>query len=104
MRRSLLTTSPTFFFVRLGMLIASLPLANAWNTLFPGGRGFSSRPRCVRCGRAAHAGKEILAALTLGQAFVAYVLFSVAMFGAVKARDQIVEWWKTGRLQPSGAL
>ena len=105
------TTSPTFFFVRLGMLIASLPLAYAWNALFSG------RSRLQELGRASlfvywihvELAYGVLSgpwhkSLTLGQAFVAYVLFSVAMFGAVKARDQIVEWWKTGRLQPSGAL
>jgi len=42
--------------------------------------------------------------LTLGQAFFAYALFTVALFGAAKLKDQIVDWWNIGRLQPSGAL
>ena len=42
--------------------------------------------------------------LTLGEAFSAYVLFTIALFGAAKLKDQVVDWWNTGRLQPSGAL
>jgi uncharacterized membrane protein len=105
------TTSPTFFFLRLGILIVSLPLAYAWNALRAG------RSVLQEFGRASlfvywiHV--ELVygvltgplhKSLTLNQALIAYALFSVAMFGATKLRDRVVEWWNIGRLQPSGAL
>jgi len=105
------TTSPTFFFLRLGVLIASLPLAYAWNALWAG------RSVLQEFGRASlfvywiHVelvygvlSGPVHKSLTLNQALIAYALFSVGMFGAAKLKDQVVEWWNIGRLQPSGAL
>jgi len=105
------TTSPTFFFLRIGILILSLPFAYAWNRLWMG------RSVLQEFGRASlfiywiHVelaygvlSSPIHKALTLGQAFLAYALFTVALFGAAKLKDQIVDWWNVGRLQPSGAL
>jgi uncharacterized membrane protein len=105
------TTSPTFFVLRLGILVASLPLAYAWSALWSG------RSVLQEFGRASlfvywiHVelvygvlSGPLHKRLTLEQALIAYALFSVAMFGAAKMRDRIVEWWNIGRLQPSGAL
>jgi hypothetical protein len=105
------TTSPTFFFLRLGILIVSLPLAFAWNALWTG------RSVLQEFGRASlfvywiHVelvygvlSGPLHKSLTLNQALVAYAMFSVAMFGAAKLRDRVVEWWSIGRLRPSGAL
>jgi len=105
------TTSPTFFFVRLGILIASVPLAYGWNALFAGKSPLQEFGRASLFVYWIHVelAYGVLSgpwhkSLTLGQALVAYLLFTLAMFGAVKARDRVVEWWNTGRLQPSGAL
>jgi uncharacterized membrane protein len=105
------TTSPTFFFLRLGILIASLPLAYAWNALW------TTRSVLQEFGRASlfvywiHVelvygvlSGPLHKSLTLSQALVAYALFSVAMYGAAKLKDRVVVWWNIGRLQPSGAL
>jgi uncharacterized membrane protein len=105
------TTSPTFFFLRVGILIVSLPVAYAWNALWTG------RSVMQEFGRASlfvywiHVelaygvlSSPIHKTLTLGEAFSAYVLFTIALFGAAKLKDQVVDWWNTGRLQPSGAL
>jgi uncharacterized membrane protein len=105
------TTSPTFFFLRLGVLIVSLPLAFAWNVLWTG------RSVLQEFGRASlfvywiHVelvygvlSGPLHKTLTLNQALVAYALFSAAMFVAAKLRDRVVDWWNVGRLQPSGAL
>jgi len=105
------TTSPTFFFLRVGVLILSLPVAYAWN------RAWMGRSILQEFGRASlfiywiHVelaygvlSGPIHKALTLGQAFLAYALFTVALFAAAKLKDQIVDWWNIGRLQPSGAL
>jgi uncharacterized membrane protein len=105
------TTSPTFFALRLGILIVSLPLAYAWNALWSG------RSVLQEFGRASlfvywihvELVYGVLSAplhkrLTLTLALIVYALFSVAMFGLTKMKNRIVEWWDIGRLQPSGAL
>lgn len=105
------TTSPTFFFVRLGILIVSLPLAFAWNALWAGRSVLQEFGRASLFVYWVHVelvygvmSGPLHKSLTLNQALVAYALFSVAMFGAAKLRDRVVEWWNVGRLQPSGAL
>lgn len=105
------TTSPTFFFLRLGILILSLPAAYVWNRVWTG------RSVMQEFGRASlfiywiHVelaygvlSSPLHKTLTLGQAFLAYAIFTIALFGAAKLKDQIVDWWNVGRLQPSGAL
>jgi uncharacterized membrane protein len=105
------TTSPTFFFLRLGVLILSLPAAYAWNRVWTG------RSLMQEFGRASlfiywiHVelaygvlSSPLHKTLTLGQAFLAYAIFTIALFGAAKLKDRIVDWWNVGRLQPSGAL
>ena len=105
------TTSPTFFFLRLGVLILSLPVAYAWNLAWAG------RSILQEFGRASlfiywiHVelaygvlSSPIHKALTLGQAVLAYAMFTMALFAAAKLKDQVVDWWNIGRLQPSGAL
>lgn len=105
------TTSPTFFFLRVGILILSLPVAYAWNALWTGRsvlREFGIASLFVYWIHVELAygvlSGPIHKRLTLAEALVAYALFSIAMFGAAKLRDRVVEWWNTGRLQPSGAL
>jgi uncharacterized membrane protein len=105
------TTSPTFFFLRLGILILSLPVAYAWNMLWSGRSVLQEFGRAslfvywihVELAYGVLSG-PIHKSLTLGQAFTAYALFTIALFGAAKLKDQVVDWWNVGRLQPSGAL
>lgn len=105
------TTSPTFFFLRLGILIASLALAYSWNALWTGRSVLQEFGRAslfvywihVELAYGVLSG-PLHRSLTLNQALVAYGLFSVAMFGAAKLKDRVAAWWKIGRLQPSGAL
>jgi uncharacterized membrane protein len=105
------TTSPTFFFLRLGILIAALPVAYIWNELMKGRSFLQEFGRAslfvywihVELAYGVLTG-PIHKTLTLGQAFLAYALFTIALFGAAKLKDQIVDWWNIGRLQPSGAL
>lgn len=105
------TTSPTFFFLRVGVLLMSLPVAYAWD------KAWSGRSVLQEFGRASlfiywiHVelaygvlSGPIHKTLTLGQAFVAYALFTAALFAVAKVKDQIVDWWNAGRLQPSGAV
>jgi uncharacterized membrane protein len=105
------TTSPTFFFLRVGILIVSLPIAYVWNALWTGRSVMQEFGRAslfvywihVELAYGVLSG-PIHKSLTLGQAFIAYALFTIALFGAAKLKDQVVDWWNTGRLQPSGAL
>jgi len=105
------TTSPTFFFLRVGILLLSLPVAYAWNALWAGRSVLQEFGRAslfvywihVELAYGVLSG-PIHKTLTLPQAFTAYALFTIALFGAAKLKDQIVDWWNVGRLQPSGAL
>ncbi len=105
------TTSPTFFFLRLGILVVSLPIAYVWNALWTGRSVMQEFGRAslfvywihVELAYGVLSG-PIHKSLTLGLAFTAYALFTIALFGAAKLKDQVVDWWNTGRLQPSGAL
>jgi uncharacterized membrane protein len=105
------TTSPTFFVLRLGILVGSLPVAYAWSGLWRG------RSVLQEFGRASlfvywiHVelvygvlSGPVHKQLTLNEALAAFAIFSAAMFGAAKMKDRVVDWWNTGRLQPSGAL
>jgi uncharacterized membrane protein len=91
------TTSPTFFFLRLGILIVSLPAAYAWNALWAG------RSVLQQFGRASlfvywihvELAYGVLSgplhkSLLLGQALVAYALFTAALFGAVKLKEAVM--------------
>jgi len=108
---SVWTTSPTFFFLRLGVLMLSLPVAYAWDKAWVGRSILQEFGRAslfiywihVELAYGVLSG-PIHKTLTLGQAFVAYAIFTIALFGAAKLKDQIVDWWNVGRLQPSGAL
>jgi uncharacterized membrane protein len=105
------TTSPTFFFLRLGVLILSLPVAYAWNALWTGRSALQEFGQASLFVYWIHVelaygvlSSPLHKTLTLGQAFTAYAIFTVALFGAAKLKDHVVDWWNTGRLQPSGAL
>jgi len=105
------TTSPAFFYLRLGILILALPIAYAWNQLWQGRSVLQEFGRAslfvywihVELAYGVLSG-PIHKTLTLGQAFAAYAVFTVALFGAAKLKDQVTDWWNTGRLQPSGAF
>ncbi len=107
------TSSPTFFFLRLGVLLSLLPLAYAWER-----RPWSDASRrwevLQEFGRASlfvywiHVemvygvlSAPIHKRLTFEQALVAFVLFSAFLFGVAKAKDWIVARWGKGRLKPA---
>jgi len=103
------TSSPTFFFLRLGVLVTLIPAAYAWER-----RPWSDRTRrrevLQEFGRASlfiywiHVemvygvvSAALHKRLTLGQAVVAFALFSVFLFGVAKTKDRLVAWWKSER-------
>ena len=105
------TTSPAFLFLRLGILVLSLPVAYAWNALWAGRSVLQEFGRAslfvywihVELAYGVLSG-PLHKSLTLGQAFMAYMVFTIALYGAAKLKDQVLDWWNTGRLQPSAAL
>jgi uncharacterized membrane protein len=89
------TSSPTFFFVRLGVVTALIPLAYLWN-------GLSSRSWLCEFGRSSlfvywiHVemaygivSMALHRRLPLEQAYLGFILLSVLLFGLVKIKSQI---------------
>ena len=102
------TSSPTFFFLRLGVVITLLPLAYAWE------RRPWSDPQ-TRWTPLADLGRSSLFVywihvemvygtmsaaihrrLTFEQALVAFVLFSTVLFGLARLKERLVAQWRTG--------
>jgi len=89
------TSSPTFFFVRLGVVTALVPLAYAWN-------GLSGRSWLCEFGRSSlfvywiHVemaygivSMALHRRLPLEQAYLAFILLSAFLFGLVKVKEHI---------------
>jgi uncharacterized membrane protein len=90
------TSSPTFFFLRLGILIALLPLAYAWN-LLPGRsplREFGLSSLFVYWVHVEMVygvlSSPLHRRLPFAVSVLACLLFSVALFGLVKLKERLV--------------
>jgi uncharacterized membrane protein len=107
------TTSPAFFFLRLGILAATVPLAYLWESR-PGGRAKWSPLR--QLGRTSlfvywiHV--EVLyglmslslhKSLSWTHAWLALACFTLLMLGFSIVKDQIEGWWQTASPPPSRA-
>ena len=91
------TGSPTYFFVRLGILVTAIPVGYAWNARFRGWsplRDFGLASLFVYWIHVEMvygiASIWIHKALTFEQAALSYVAFIVFLFGLVKLKDRIV--------------
>jgi uncharacterized membrane protein len=90
------TSSPTFFFLRLGILVTALPIAYAWNAIWTGRsplREFGAASLFVYW---IHVEMvygiltiPIHRRLTFGEALVAFALFSLLMFGLVRLKNRL---------------
>jgi uncharacterized membrane protein len=90
------TGSPTFFFVRLGVLITAIPVAYIWNALFRGWsplRDFGAASLFVYWIHVEMvygvASFWLHKALTFEQAVLSYVAFSLFLFGMVKLKERV---------------
>ena len=91
------TSSPTFFFLRLGILVSTLPLAYAWNARF---RGWSPLQEFGIASLFVYwihvemvygiPSVAIHRRLTFEQALLAFAAFSLLLFGLVKLKDRVV--------------
>ena len=98
------SSSPTFFFVRLGVLILSLPVAFAWNALWRGWspvREFGVASLFVYWIHVemvyGSPSASIHRTLPFPTVIVAFAAFSVFLFALVKARDAVVPLLPGGR-------
>jgi uncharacterized membrane protein len=90
------TGSPTFFFVRLGVLITAIPVAYLWNAVF---RGWSPLREFGVASLFVYwihvemvygvASIWLHRSLTFEQAVLSYVAFSLFLFGLIKLKDRV---------------
>jgi uncharacterized membrane protein len=91
------TGSPTYFFVRLGVLITAVPIAYGWNAFF---RGWSPLREFGVASLFVYwihvemvygvVSLWIHKSLTFEQAVLSYLAFSLFLYGLVKLKDRIV--------------
>jgi uncharacterized membrane protein len=91
------TGSPTYFFVRLGVLITAIPIAYAWNAFFRGWsplRDFGVASLFVYWIHVEMVYGVVSfwlhGTLTFEQALLSYVAFSLFLYGLVKLKDRLV--------------
>jgi uncharacterized membrane protein len=105
------TTSPSFFVIRLGLLVSVLAAAGLTEYFWRGGSRWLAP--LARLGRHSlflywvhielvygYLAWPIRKALPLRQVAVAYVLFTVAMYGTLGIRDRLAKWWRSWRQFP----
>lgn len=103
-RSNFWTTSPCFFFLRAGLMTAAIGLAYMWQARVI---GVEKRSPLRQLGRTSlfiywiHVemvygliSLPLHKALTLRQALVAFVLFTVFMLLCSIAKDRVVAWWR----------
>jgi len=109
------TSSPTFFFVRLGVVLLMLPLAYVWNAGREGPRRtflFSGRSPLAELGRSSlfvywiHVemvygviSAPLHRRLPLEQSMLAVAVLSVLLFGLVKVKARLLERHQIGHLR-----
>ena len=108
------TSSPTFYFMRIGIMMLLLALIYVWVQ-----RPFSSTPLQGSRGLMLTFGRSSLfvywihvelaygvfsrplqRALPFWWAVVGYALFTAAMYAVTLLKNRLVDWWKTKRDQP----
>lgn len=105
------TSSPTYFFVRLGVLVLALPIAYFWNVA-PGWSPVRDLGRSSLFIYWIHVelvygvvSQPLHRTLSLGTAVMAFGLFTLVMFFMVKAKERWVARWHEGAvLQPSSGF
>jgi uncharacterized membrane protein len=105
------TSSPTYFFVRLGVLLLAVPVAFLWNTAWAGRSPLQTFGRSSLFVYWVHVelvygviSTPLHRALTFRTALVAFVLFTVFKFFLARAKDRVVSRWKGASGARSGQL
>ncbi|MGH9312145.1 MAG: heparan-alpha-glucosaminide N-acetyltransferase domain-containing protein [Vicinamibacterales bacterium] len=105
-RSNFWTSSPTFFFLRTGLLTMAVAAAYAWEQT-PAGRGWSPMAQLGRTSLFIYwihielvyglIAEPIKRRLPFGWAIVAFLLFTVAMLGVSIVKTRVVERWRAYR-------
>jgi uncharacterized membrane protein len=97
------TSSPTYFFVRLGVLLLSVPLAYLWVQHTPGWSPLVDFGRSSLFVYWVHVelvygvvSRPLHRALPFPAAILAFVVFTVLMLVLVKAKERVVRRWQEG--------
>ena len=95
------TSSPTYFFVRLGVLVLSLPVAYLWTAAWKGWSPLQEFGRSSLFVYWVHVeivygviSLSLHRALTFEAAIVGFVLFTGGMFLLARAKTRAVASWK----------
>jgi uncharacterized membrane protein len=101
------TSSPTYFFLRLGLMIAALALAYAWEARRsePGWSAMQQLGRTSLFIYWIHVemvygliSLPLHKSLSLAGSWIAFALFAVSMLGVSLLKDRIVRWWQSRRV------
>jgi hypothetical protein len=105
------TSSPTFFFIRLGILVLMLPIAYAWERR-PWGNPQTRWSPLAEFGRSSlfvywihvemvygAVSAAIHRRLTFEQALLAFVLFTALLFGLARLKAWLVAQWRNGAVR-----
>jgi uncharacterized membrane protein len=106
------TSSPVFFFLRLGVLLSVVPAAYVISRAVRSVSGpleYFGRASLFVYWIHVEMVYGVMSAtihrrLTLERAVLAFALFSVFLFGVVKLRDRIAARWRRGRLTPAPSV
>jgi uncharacterized membrane protein len=103
------TSSPTFFYIRLGVLIVVVPFAYWWMSVFRGWSPLQDFGVASLFVYWIHVemvygilSMAIHRRLSFEAALVAFALFSVGLFGLVKLKDRVRARWLSSRHRTSG--
>jgi uncharacterized membrane protein len=104
-RSSFWTTSPSFFFIRIGVMTAAIALAYWWEQRPTAGRRWSPLQTLGRSSLFVYwihvelvyglISTPLHGSLTLGQAWLGLGVFCVFMVVCAIAKDRIKSWWQT---------
>jgi len=103
------TSSPTYFFVRLGVLVLALPVALVWSAAWKGWSPLQTFGRSSLFVYWVHVelvygviSTGLHRALTFESAIVGFVLFTIFMFLLAMAKDRVIARWRGAPTMTSG--
>lgn len=101
------TSSPTYFFVRLGVLLSSVPVAYFWLRLVPGWSPLLDFGRSSLFVYWVHVelvygvvSRVLHRSLSFPAALVAFAVFTLLMLALVKGKERVVRRWQEGANEP----
>jgi fucose 4-O-acetylase-like acetyltransferase len=107
------TSSPCFFFIRLGVMTLAIAVAYGWEAVRGDARRWSPMQQLGRTSLFIYwihvemvyglVSLPLHKAFSLGGAWTALAVFSIFMLGCSIGKDRFVGWWRTRRSGPPAA-